>query len=237
MPNGKASIAMNSKILHKTPLDILSSIFGYPSFRGHQEEIIDTIVAGNDALVLMPTGGGKSMCYQIPALVRDGVGIIISPLIALMQDQVDAMQQLGVHAAFLNSTLTVMEQRRVEQQLQDGQLDLLYVAPERLLQQRTFQLLSQCEIALFAIDEAHCVAQWGHDFRADYLGLDVLHDNFPDVPRVALTATADSRTQNEIQQRLTLTDAHCFISGFDRPNIRYAIANKTAPKKQLLSSA
>jgi len=235
MPNGKASIAMNSKILHKTPLDILSSIFGYPSFRGHQEEIIDTIVAGNDALVLMPTGGGKSMCYQIPALVRDGVGIIISPLIALMQDQVDAMQQLGVHAAFLNSTLTVMEQRRVEQQLQDGQLDLLYVAPERLLQQRTFQLLSQCEIALFAIDEAHCVAQWGHDFRADYLGLDVLHDNFPDVPRVALTATADSRTQNEIQQRLTLTDAHCFISGFDRPNIRYAIANKTAPKKQLLS--
>lgn len=226
---------MSPQAMKQSPLDILNSVFGYSDFRGHQQDIIDSIVAGNDALVLMPTGGGKSLCYQVPALVRDGVGIVVSPLIALMQDQVDAMRQLGVSASFLNSTMTSEEQREVERQLENGQLDLLYVAPERLLQPRTFQLLCQCEIALFAIDEAHCVAQWGHDFRVDYLGLGVLHENFPDVPRVALTATADRRTQDEIIQRLSLAQAQRFISGFDRPNIRYAIANKTSPRKQLLA--
>ncbi len=226
---------MSPQAMKQSPLDILNSVFGYSDFRGHQQDIIDSVVAGNDALVLMPTGGGKSLCYQVPALVRDGVGIVVSPLIALMQDQVDAMRQLGVSASFLNSTMTSEEQREVERQLENGQLDLLYVAPERLLQPRTFQLLCQCEIALFAIDEAHCVAQWGHDFRVDYLGLGVLHENFPDVPRVALTATADRRTQDEIIQRLSLAQAQRFISGFDRPNIRYAIANKTSPRKQLLA--
>jgi len=214
---------------------ILQSTFGYDAFREPQGEIIHELEQGRDAFVLLPTGGGKSLCYQVPALVRDGVGIVVSPLIALMQDQVDAMRQLGVSASFLNSTMTSEEQREVERQLENGQLDLLYVAPERLLQPRTFQLLCQCEIALFAIDEAHCVAQWGHDFRVDYLGLGVLHENFPDVPRVALTATADRRTQDEIIQRLSLAQAQRFISGFDRPNIRYAIANKTSPRKQLLA--
>jgi ATP-dependent DNA helicase RecQ len=216
-------------------LEILNSLYGYESFRGHQAEIIEHVSAGNNALVLMPTGGGKSICYQIPSLLREGVGIIISPLIALMQDQVDAMQQLGVKAAFLNSSLSHREQNVIEEELLSGQLDLLYIAPERLIQSYTLDLLSRCQLALFAIDEAHCVSQWGHDFRSDYLSLSLLHDRFPSTPRIALTATADIRTRNEIIERLSLTDANSYISGFDRPNIRYAIANKTTPKKQLLA--
>ena len=215
-------------------LEILNSLYGYDSFRGHQAEIIETVSAGNNALVLMPTGGGKSLCYQIPSLVRDGVGVIISPLIALMQDQVDAMQQLGVKAAFLNSSLSHSDQNTIEQQLRAGQLDLLYIAPERLIQPYTQELLANCKLALFAIDEAHCVSQWGHDFRADYLSLSLLQERFPSIPRIALTATADVRTRKEIVERLSLTDARAFVSGFDRPNIRYAIANKTTAKKQLL---
>ena len=218
---------------HKA-LEILNSLYGYDSFRGHQAEIIETVSAGNNALVLMPTGGGKSLCYQIPSLVRDGVGVIITPLIALMQDQVDAMQQLGVKAAFLNSSLSHSEQNTIEQQLRAGQLDLLYIAPERLIQPYTQELLANCKLALFAIDEAHCVSQWGHDFRADYLSLSLLQERFPNIPRIALTATADVRTRKEIAERLSLTDARAFVSGFDRPNIRYAIANKTTAKKQLL---
>ncbi|MGK0498988.1 MAG: ATP-dependent DNA helicase RecQ [Oceanicoccus sp.] len=220
--------------MYSSATDILQQVYGYDQFRGQQAEIIDQLSSGQDVLVLMPTGGGKSLCYQIPSLLRPGVGIIISPLIALMQDQVDAMQQLGVHAAFLNSTLSMQEQNLIEQQLRDDQLDLLYIAPERLVQERCLSLLAQCNIALFAIDEAHCVAQWGHDFRADYLSLGLLQQRFPKVPRIALTATADIRTREEIIQRLSLTNAQAFISGFDRPNIRYAIANKTNPKKQLL---
>ena len=215
-------------------LEILNSLYGYDSFRGHQAEIIETVSAGNNALVLMPTGGGKSLCYQIPSLVRDGVGVIITPLIALMQDQVDAMQQLGVKAAFLNSILSHSEQNTIEQQLRARQLDLLYIAPERLIQPYTQELLANCKLALFAIDEAHCVSQWGHDFRADYLSLSLLQERFPSIPRIALTATADVRTRKEIVERLSLTDARVFVSGFDRPNIRYAIANKTTVKKQLL---
>ena len=215
-------------------LEILNSLYGYSSFRGHQAEIIEHVSAGNNALVLMPTGGGKSLCYQIPSLIRDGVGVIISPLIALMQDQVDAMQQLGVQAAFLNSSLSHSEQNLIEQQLLAGQIDLLYIAPERLIQSYTLDLLDRCKLALFAIDEAHCVAQWGHDFRSDYLSLSLLHERFPHIPRIALTATADVRTRKEIIERLSLTDASAYISGFDRPNIRYAIANKTTAKKQLL---
>ena len=215
-------------------LEILNSLYGYSSFRGHQAEIIEQVCAGHNALVLMPTGGGKSLCYQIPALLRDGVGVIVSPLIALMQDQVDAMQQLGVKAAFLNSSLAHSEQQIIEQQLLAGQLDLLYIAPERLIQPYTLDLLQRCKLALFAIDEAHCVSQWGHDFRSDYLSLSLLHERFSDVPRIALTATADVRTRQEIIERLSLTDAKAFISGFDRPNIRYAIANKTTARKQLL---
>ena len=219
----------------QTALEILNSLYGYESFRGHQAEIIEHVSAGNNALVLMPTGGGKSICYQIPSLLREGVGIIISPLIALMQDQVDAMQQLGVKAAFLNSSLSHSEQNLIEQELLSGQLDLLYIAPERLIQSYTLDLLSRCQLALFAIDEAHCVSQWGHDFRSDYLSLSLLNDRFPSTPRIALTATADIRTRKEIIERLSLTDANSYISGFDRPNIRYAIANKTTPKKQLLA--
>ncbi len=216
-------------------LQTLQQVYGYDRFRGDQAEIIEQLISGRDVLVLMPTGGGKSLCYQLPSLLRQGTGIIISPLIALMQDQVDAMQQLGVHAAFLNSSLSQNEQSLVEQQLLDGQLDLLYIAPERLVQERTLRLLSQCPLALFAIDEAHCVSQWGHDFRSDYLSLHVLHDHFPEVPRIALTATADQRTRQEIIQRLALEDAAVFVSGFDRPNIRYAIATKANPRKQLLA--
>ena len=220
--------------MSKNAVEILNSLYGYDSFRGHQADIIEHVSAGNNALVLMPTGGGKSLCYQIPSLLRDGVGIIISPLIALMHDQVGAMQQLGVRAAFLNSSLSYDDQKIIEGQLLACELDLLYIAPERLVQKYTLDLLHRCQLALFAIDEAHCVSQWGHDFRSDYLALSLLHERFPQIPRIALTATADIRTRTEIMDRLSLTEAKAYISGFDRPNIRYAIANKTTPKKQLL---
>ena len=216
-----------------TAQTVLETTFGYPSFRRPQEDIINTVVDGGDALVLMPTGGGKSLCYQIPALVRNGCGIVVSPLIALMQDQVDALRQLGVKASYLNSTLSAEEAYNTEQALLAGQLDLLYVAPERLKQQRMLDLLKRAPIALFAIDEAHCVSQWGHDFRADYLQLGILHEQFPDIPRIALTATADSRTRSEIIKRLDLDGARQFVSGFDRPNIRYTIGLKHNAKHQL----
>ncbi len=215
-------------------LDTLHSVFGYASFRPPQEEIIQTVVAGGDALVLMPTGGGKSLCYQVPALVRPGCGIVISPLIALMQDQVSALRQVGVRASFLNSTLPSAAAQQVEEELLTGDLDLLYIAPERLTQARTLALLERAPVALFAIDEAHCVSQWGHDFRADYLQLSLLHELFPRVPRIALTATADARTRAEIIARLGLEQAHQFIAGFDRPNIRYRIALKHNARQQLL---
>ncbi|MFI3189859.1 ATP-dependent DNA helicase RecQ [Crenothrix sp. D3] len=217
------------------PLDVLKTVFGYDSFRGQQQAVIEHVIAGQDALVLMPTGGGKSLCYQIPALVRDGVGIVISPLIALMQDQVDALLQLGVKAAFLNSTLTMEQARGIEQQLVNNELDLLYIAPERLSAPRTLDLFNRIKVSLFAIDEAHCVSQWGHDFRADYLQLSILHERFPTIPRIALTATADERTRQEIIVRLKLEHAPLYLSGFDRPNIRYAIVQKQNPRQQLLA--
>jgi ATP-dependent DNA helicase RecQ len=213
---------------------ILQSVFGYDAFRPPQQDIIDTLVGGGDAVVLMPTGGGKSLCYQIPSLVRPGCGVVVSPLIALMQDQVSALRQLGVRAAFLNSTLAPAEADAVERDLLQGELDLLYIAPERLTQERSLALLKQSPIALFAIDEAHCVSQWGHDFRADYLQLSLLHEQFPEIPRIALTATADARTREEILRRLDLGSARQFIAGFDRPNIRYRIALKHNAKQQLL---
>ena len=216
-------------------LDILQQTFGYPSFRGPQETIIQTVIDGGDALVLMPTGGGKSLCYQIPALVRPGCGIVISPLIALMQDQVNAMRELGVRASFLNSTLDAATAADVERALLQGELDLLYIAPERLTQSRTLDLLKRGEIALFAIDEAHCVSQWGHDFRVDYLQLSLLHEQFPAIPRIALTATADEQTRLEIAARLQLEDAARFVVGFDRPNIRYRIGLKHNARQQLLA--
>lgn len=205
-------------------LQTLNSVFGYSEFRPLQKDIISQVVNGKDAVVLMPTGGGKSLCYQIPAMVREGVGIIVSPLIALMQDQVVALQQLGVRAAFLNSTLDAISAEQVEQQLLNNDLDLLYVAPERLMTDRFLNLLSRAPLALFAIDEAHCVSQWGHDFRPEYIQLSILHERFPDIPRIALTATADEPTRREIIQRLGLEQAEVFISGFDRPNICYTIA-------------
>ena len=216
-------------------LDILQQTFGYPSFRGPQETVIQTVIDGGDALVLMPTGGGKSLCYQIPALARCGCGIVISPLIALMQDQVNAMRELGVRASFLNSTLDAATAADVERALLESELDLLYIAPERLTQNRTLELLKRCEIALFAIDEAHCVSQWGHDFRADYLALSLLHEQFPHVPRIALTATADEQTRLEIAERLQLEGAARFVVGFDRPNIRYRIGLKHNARQQLLA--
>ncbi|MDH3993487.1 MAG: DNA helicase RecQ [Gammaproteobacteria bacterium] len=214
--------------------DILQSVFGYATFRPPQDRIIETVIAGSDALVLMPTGGGKSLCYQIPALARTGCGVVISPLIALMQDQVSALRLLGVKASFLNSTLDQAAAHEIEKDLLAGDLDLLYIAPERLTQERTLQLLARAPISLFAIDEAHCVSQWGHDFRADYLQLSLLHERFPQIPRVALTATADARTRTEIISRLDLGEAAQFIAGFDRPNIRYRIALKHNAKQQLL---
>jgi len=215
-------------------LHLLETVFGYPAFRGQQAEIVEQVANGGDALVLMPTGGGKSLCYQIPALLRDGVGVVVSPLIALMQDQVDALEEVGVRAAFLNSTQTWEEASRIERMVRTGQLDLLYVAPERLMTQRCFDLLQDSKIALFAIDEAHCVSQWGHDFRPEYIKLSVLHEQFPNVPRIALTATADPQTRAEIAHRLDLTNAAQFVSSFDRPNIRYQIVEKTTGRKQLL---
>ena len=216
-------------------LQLLQSIFGYNHFRDNQLDIIEHLIAGNDAMVLMPTGGGKSLCFQIPAIARPGVGIVVSPLIALMQDQVDALLQLGVKAAFLNSSLDSNEAWRVEQRLLNGDLDLLYVAPERLLMPRFLQLLERTTLALFAIDEAHCVSQWGHDFRPEYVQLSVLHERFPDVPRIALTATADDPTRREIIERLNLGDARQFVASFDRPNIRYRIVQKQSPREQLLN--
>lgn len=215
-------------------LGVLRRVFGYDSFRGEQQEIIDHVVAGGDALVLMPTGGGKSLCYQIPALVRKGVGVVVSPLIALMQDQVDALRALGVRAGFLNSTQDLDERRLVEAEFLAGELDLLYLAPERLRVESTLALLGRGSISLFAIDEAHCVAQWGHDFRPDYLALSELHERWPDVPRIALTATATEATHAEIASRLNLRDARHFVASFDRPNIQYRIAPKNDPKRQLL---
>jgi len=217
-------------------LDVLRRVFGYDSFRGDQQEVIDHVVAGGDALVLMPTGGGKSLCYQVPALVRDGVGVVISPLIALMQDQVDALRALGVRAGFLNSSQDPAARRAVEAAFLSGELDLLYVAPESLGggTSATMRLLERGRISLFAIDEAHCVAQWGHDFRPDYLALSMLHERWPDVPRVALTATATSATHAEIATRLKLDDARHFVASFDRPNITYRIVAKNEPRRQLL---
>ncbi len=213
---------------------VLARVFGYEAFRGDQQAIIEHVIGGGDALVLMPTGGGKSLCYQVPALVRAGVGIVVSPLIALMQDQVDALTELGVRAAFLNSTQDWQDSREVEQAFLAGELDLLYVAPERLLTERCLQLLGRGKLALFAIDEAHCVSQWGHDFRPEYLGLSMLHERWPEVPRLALTATATDVTRSEIAERLALGDAQHFVASFDRPNIRYHIVEKQEVRKQLL---
>lgn len=215
-------------------LNALRHTFGYPAFRGEQAAVVSHVIAGGDALVLMPTGGGKSLCFQIPALLREGCGIVVSPLIALMQDQVQALQQLGVRAAYLNSTLDAGDASRIERQLLAGELDLLYIAPERLLNPRCLGLLESSRIALFAIDEAHCVSQWGHDFRPEYIQLSVLHERFPRIPRVALTATADAATRAEIIARLALHDARTFISSFDRPNIRYTVVEKDNPRRQLL---
>ena len=218
----------------RDPEQVLHEVFGYESFRPLQGDIIREVSEGRDALVLMPTGGGKSLCYQVPALVRSGTAIVISPLIALMQDQVAALKELGVRAAFLNSTMDFEQARATEYALMTGELDLLYCAPERLIQPRTIELLHNASISLFAIDEAHCVSQWGHDFRSDYLQLSMLAEQFPGVPRIALTATADERTRKEIAERLSLTGARHFVSGFDRPNIQYRIAPKTNANKQLL---
>ncbi|UFS93184.1 DNA helicase RecQ [Nocardia huaxiensis] len=215
--------------------EVLRRVFGYDSFRGPQRDIVEQVISGGDALVLMPTGGGKSLCYQIPSLVRPGVGVVISPLIALMQDQVDALNALGVRAGFLNSTQFPDERRTVEAQFAAGELDLLYLAPERLRLESTAQLLDRGKIALFAIDEAHCVSQWGHDFRPDYLALSVLHERWPDVPRIALTATATAATRKEIAERLDLTQAKHFVASFDRPNIQYRIEAKNRPEHKLLA--
>jgi ATP-dependent DNA helicase RecQ len=220
--------------MQESPQNLLHRVFGHADFRGPQRDIIEHIADGGDALVLMPTGGGKSLCYQVPALLREGVGIVVSPLIALMQDQVEALRQLGVRAEFLNSTLDAETASRIERELLAGDLDLLYVAPERLLTARFLSLLDRAKVALFAIDEAHCVSQWGHDFRREYRELTVLHERWPNVPRIALTATADPPTQREIAERLQLEDARWFVSSFDRPNIRYNVAQKENGKRQLL---
>jgi ATP-dependent DNA helicase RecQ len=225
---------MSEQNTSERALHILQTVFGYQSFRGQQAEIVNHVGQGGDALVLMPTGGGKSLCYQIPSMLRDGVGVVISPLIALMQDQVDALAEVGVRAAFLNSTQTFDEAMRTERRVRNGELDLVYVAPERLMTPRCQELLDASKIALFAIDEAHCVSQWGHDFRPEYIKLSVLHERFPEVPRIALTATADPQTRAEIARRLQLEDALQFVSSFDRPNIRYQIVEKTNARKQVL---
>ncbi len=215
-------------------LNLLQTVFGYTHFRGQQAAVIEQVLQGNDALVLMPTGGGKSLCYQIPAMLRPGVGIVVSPLIALMKDQVDALLQVGVRAAFLNSSLSGLEARDVEDQLLNGGLDLLYVAPERLMTERFLDTLERIPISLFAIDEAHCVSRWGHDFRPEYLQLSILAERFPQIPRIALTATADDITRKEISEKLSLQNAQHFISSFDRPNIRYMVVNKQNARQQFL---
>ncbi|HET8731670.1 MAG TPA: DNA helicase RecQ [Moraxellaceae bacterium] len=219
--------------MNSSPRDILHHYFGYDTFRGQQEAIVETVIAGGDALVLMPTGGGKSLCYQVPALAREGTAVVVSPLIALMQDQVAALLQAGVRAAYLSSTLGWEETQAIESQLLAGRLDLLYVAPERLVTPRMLDRLSRIRISLFAIDEAHCVSHWGHDFRSDYLGLSLLKEQFPNVPRIALTATADPRTRADIIDRLGLENARVFLSSFDRPNIFYRIAQKQKSLDQL----
>ncbi len=219
--------------MSESSIDILRRVFGYATFRGEQEAIVEHMVGGGDALVLMPTGGGKSLCYQIPSLMRAGMGIVVSPLIALMQDQVAALRQLGIEAAFLNSSLDAAAQRDVEQRMLAGDLKLLYVAPERLLTQRFLEQMERMPLALFAIDEAHCVSQWGHDFRPEYRQLTILHERFPDIPRIALTATADAPTRREIVERLNLSTAREFVSSFDRPNIRYRVIEKDNARRQL----
>jgi ATP-dependent DNA helicase RecQ len=224
-----------SNDMMQSAYNILNSVFGYQEFRPSQDQVIEAVLNGEDVFVLMPTGGGKSLCYQIPALVRSGVGIVISPLIALMQDQVSALTQSGVRAACMNSSMGSDHNYQVEQQALKGELDVVYIAPERLLLERTLDWLGQCSVSVFAIDEAHCVSQWGHDFRSDYLQLSVLQQYFPHVPRMALTATADTKTREEIILRLGLQKATLFVSGFDRPNIQYRITQKNNPKKQLLS--
>ncbi|ABE41628.1 ATP-dependent DNA helicase RecQ [Rhodopseudomonas palustris BisB5] len=214
-------------------LSTLNHVFGLPGFRGHQEQIVRHVAGGGDCLVLMPTGGGKSLCYQLPALLRDGCGIVVSPLIALMRDQVAGLLEAGVRAAALNSSLSYAEADAIERQLLSGELDLLYVAPERLLTPRCLSMLARAKLSLFAIDEAHCVSQWGHDFRPEYVGLSAIAEKFPNVPRIALTATADALTRREITERLGLTEAPCFVSSFDRPNIRYTIVDKQNAPAQL----
>ena len=220
--------------MNKQALAVLNEVFGYPEFRGHQAAVIEHVTGGGDALVLMPTGSGKSLCYQIPALLREGTGVVVSPLISLMQDQVAALAELGVRAAFLNSTLSWTEVAEIEARARRGELDLLYVAPERLLTERCLMLLAASRLALIAIDEAHCVSQWGHDFRPEYLQLSVLKERFPGVPRIALTATADAHTRGEILERLQLEGARVFVSSFDRPNIRYRIVEKDDGRRQLV---
>ena len=235
MPDSSPINDLLDRPVQRLPIDVLREVFGYDSFRGQQAEIIDHVIAGNDALVLMPTGGGKSLCYQVPALCRPGTAVVVSPLIALMKDQVDALSQLGVKAAFINSTLAPDAAREIEARAVDGDIDLLYVAPERFATDRFLNLLDRISISLFAIDEAHCVSQWGHDFRPEYRRLDLLPTRFAHVPRIALTATADTPTRKDIAENLHLTDAECFITGFDRPNITYRIETKGNSKQRLLS--
>jgi len=226
-------MAFNSAM--KSPLDILNHTYGYANFRGEQEAIIDHVTAGKNAFVLMPTGGGKSLCYQIPAMCREGVGIVVSPLIALMQDQVDALKQLGIRAGAINSSMPPTEMRQVEHALRNNEIDLVYVAPERLLRDDFLSLLDDAKISLFAIDEAHCVSEWGHDFRPEYQQLSILATRFPNIPRIALTATADMPTRRDIVSRLALENGRTFIAGFDRPNIHYSIIPAANPKQELLS--
>src|SRR5580700_2129497 len=234
--NTRAELQPESQDLGSRAERVLRDVFGYPAFRGEQKEIVTHVADGGDALVLMPTGGGKSLCFQIPALLREGIGVVVSPLIALMQDQVAALEEAGVRAAALNSSMSWPQVQAVERKVRAGEIDLLYVAPERLLTDRCLELLdSTAKIALFAIDEAHCVSQWGHDFRPEYIRLAVLAERYPGIPRIALTATADASTRKEIMVRLHLQNARVFISSFDRPNIRYRIAEKYSARKQLLA--